>query len=360
MRKRLHLTREILAGRTALLKKYTDLIKLELDKTTNNDLYALCFSRLLKENLLLELNLLSKIEDKRLYDTYGGVTMLGTDQRDYFAPKLTEVANLVKSPSKIIDIGAGDGKSSYFLLSRLESDVEISIIEPNEKYISSYNEMVMSIFPKASPVKIVSKTIDDFINQHSDNCDIHINSQDFCISLHSIYFTSNIKEFLRRGFEILSPGGFFIIVFADELDSFTGMVCSAFAEMLNKNSVGYRSKFNRRHQIFGIGHRKVNLDLAYSNLEGIFGSSEFRISKIERQPSRFFGNDFGDIIASAFLTDLPSLERSTTSDKVEFVSKYILNNPTDIDLCLELQGPRRGMISVKQPQYFICIRKNQS
>ncbi|MGO9486337.1 MAG: hypothetical protein ACLPX9_17460 [Rhodomicrobium sp.] len=258
----------------------------------------------------------------------------------------------------MLDIGAGDGKTSSFLLSNLLGNVNIGIIEPNSEYRNTYSDVAHSAC-SLTKFDVISETIDDVFGGASGEgvFETYNETQDICMSLHSIYFASNLEMFLRRVFRFLSNGGRIIISFADELDGFTGRVCSAFVEQVNGESGAYRSKFEHRHQVFGISQGKADFALAHTNLEGIFGTTGFEIEQIENQPSRFFGNNFGDIIASSFLTDLPYLATLSIRQKIEFVAEFISKSPADIDLCLELEGPRRGMLSVTQPQYFVCIRK---
>ncbi|MGO9486338.1 MAG: hypothetical protein ACLPX9_17465 [Rhodomicrobium sp.] len=87
MYKRLSVPRESLVAKKALLAKYGKLLALELSNVDTNDLYALCFSRLLKENLYAELELIDGIQDKEFLYSCVNMTMIGTDQRDYLAPK---------------------------------------------------------------------------------------------------------------------------------------------------------------------------------------------------------------------------------------------------------------------------------
>lgn len=84
---------------------------------------------------------------------------------------------------------------------------------------------------------------------------------------------------------------------------------------------------------------------------------DFYVDHFERQETRIYGHDVGDLIASAFITELASIGASAIEHKIGFVSSKLVSDPNLFDLSLELDGPRKRMLSVKQPQFVMTIRK---
>src|SRR4030095_15340823 len=72
-------------------------------------------------------------------DPLGRVLMMGTDQRDMFAPELRRaIETSVPSDGHIFDFGAGGGQTLALVADALPRGTRVSIEEPNPEYIANY------------------------------------------------------------------------------------------------------------------------------------------------------------------------------------------------------------------------------
>jgi len=77
----------------------------------------------------------------------------------------------------------------------------------------------------------------------------------------------------------------------------------------------------------------------------------------ERQPTRLYGHDLGDLIALGFITGLAEIDETPSDAKIQHVRDLIEQKPKHIDLGLERAGPRKGMWSVSEPQVVVAIKR---
>jgi hypothetical protein len=103
------------------IREALDLVRNEFAGLDPHRQYRNAFSRLLKP------------------DPLGRVPMMGTDQRDMFAPELRRVIETsVPNDGHIFDFGAGDGQPSPWSPIQWPQGTRVSIEEPNPEYLANY------------------------------------------------------------------------------------------------------------------------------------------------------------------------------------------------------------------------------
>src|SRR4051812_3377760 len=76
-------------------------------------------------------------------DPLGRVLMMGTDQRDMFAPELRRtIETSVPSNGHIFDFGAGDGQTFALVADSVPQGTRISLEEPNPEYLANYRALL--------------------------------------------------------------------------------------------------------------------------------------------------------------------------------------------------------------------------
>ena len=69
--------------------------------------------------------------------------MMGTDQRDMFAPELRRVIETsVPADGHIFDFGAGDGQTFALVADSVPQGTCVSIEEPNPEYLANYRALL--------------------------------------------------------------------------------------------------------------------------------------------------------------------------------------------------------------------------
>jgi hypothetical protein len=108
-------------GLAPRLDEALELVRNEFDGLDTHRQYRNAFARLLKP------------------DPLGRVSMMGTDQRDIFVPKLRRVIDqCVPSSGHILDFGAGDGQTFALVADSVPNGTRVSIEEPNPGYLADY------------------------------------------------------------------------------------------------------------------------------------------------------------------------------------------------------------------------------
>src|ERR1044071_5480560 len=98
-----------------------ELVRNEFDGLDSHRQYRNAFARLLKP------------------DPLGRVMMMGTDQRDMFAPELRRIIEAsVPREGHIFDFGGGDGQTFSLVADAVPQGTLISIEEPNPEYLANY------------------------------------------------------------------------------------------------------------------------------------------------------------------------------------------------------------------------------
>lgn len=317
------------------------LITLEADGKSFDDFYTLCFSRLIRTDPYSYTDIKMSESDS--------VLMLGTDQRDFFVPYLIGEANYLSKESRIFDIGSGDGQTSKYLLEEISEQQNISILDTNTHYLSAYENLAHKLGHKIDDCFI------EPLDQYIENAVLQ-GQYNLALLIHAIYFSKSPDDFLNHVLDAAVKGGRIFIVFADELDGYTGKLITS---KLRDGAVTseYVSAIERRHNVFGIQRKDVSVQSTQSAFQAKLRRNDFRIHVAERQPSRIYGNTLSDIIAAAFITTLYQVDDSSVEEKIIFVAQQIIDNPTYFDLSVESKGRRKGMLSVTQPQYLFIVEK---
>ena len=73
-----------------------------------------------------------------------------------------------------------------------------------------------------------------------------------------------------------------------------------------------------------------------------------------RQPTRLYGHTLADVIAMSAITVLGTIEGT---EKFAVVRRLLDERPHQVDLRIEDDGPRAGMLSVAQPQWVVRIER---
>ena len=68
-------------------------------------------------------------------------------------------------------------------------------------------------------------------------------------------------------------------------------------------------------------------------------------------------HNLGDMLAFGFITGLMDIDDQPVEEKIVAVRQLIESNPEKIDLSIKLEGARKGMWSVSEPQIVVLIEK---
>lgn len=193
------------------IRTYTHLIQLELKSHNSEDTYGLCFSRLTKPDLFRVLDM-----GRHLGNGEPTVLMIGTDQRDQFVPLLKAQGLNLSKGANILDLGCGDGKTSYHLLRELRHDTNITLIDPNREYLSLYTGMIRHVSDTIHVERVIVAGFDEAM------VDRLLARSDLILLIHAIYFATNSAALLNFVLDHLRAHGRAFIVFADEFSGYTG------------------------------------------------------------------------------------------------------------------------------------------
>src|SRR3954466_1005293 len=136
----------------------------------------------------------------------------GTDQRDFFIPRLRGMLEKLPDTARIGDFGAGDGQTTAMALDALPGKAVIDLIEPSpaiktyETYIATKRNLSLGKSIQAEIGK--SNSLDALLT-------IPDNSLHIALCIHAIYFfdiVAGVQSMYRK----LNPGASLFVVFADE------------------------------------------------------------------------------------------------------------------------------------------------
>lgn len=301
-----------------------DLLKLEFAGNDPTQLYQLAFSRLTKPNLFRQLG-------GNRHAALRAPFLKGTDQRDQFVPHLARVL-ATQDMMSVLDIGCGEGTSTGFLLEACpglaDRITHITYSDVSDPYLDSYEEAVVSRYAIASSDRL--KMPFDRLDSVAAGCQHTV-----CLILHSLYFLSDPGTLRAKLAGWLAPGALVLIVVADERACFTGAMVDSY---LKASSGGGKS----------LQDPVADYVKSLEN-HATAQSTGLTLLSLEQQPTRIYADDFGDLIAAAFVTTLIGLE-GEMGDKIDHVADALTEQADSIDLTLETRGLRRGCLSVAQPQ----------
>jgi SAM-dependent methyltransferase len=288
-----------------------------------HDQYYNAFSRLLKR------------------DPLNRVAMLGTDQRDQFVPKIKALLGFAgKRPTRILDVGCGDGQTFALVSSAVAEGSTIDLIDPNQEYVDAFAKRVAAmpnVALGAAHARAYVPDPEDAIYQPPLQA-----AYDLIFSIHSLYFFEDFAACIAEIHARLAPGGQAIIVFADESVSYTGVCFRAWLRHIGQSEAAeeHRALCDER--------------LAWLSGPSPRAALGARV-EIFPQQTRLFGNSIADIIA---LSNIAGLSLHDDLAKFEIVADVLEKDPESVSFRIEDQpGPRMGMLSVLQPQIVCAITK---
>ena len=286
-------------------------------------------------------------------DPLGRVLMMGTDQRDLFVPELRRAIEAsVPSNGHIFDFGAGDGQTFALVADSVPQGTEVSIEEPNLEYLASYRAFLKTK-PHLRPGTALGAGFDeiDAAAQDSEESLPSDGSIDLALALHMVYFVNDLAGSITRMMRFLKPGGVLFVVVTDESVGYTGLALKSFIER------GGDTGDNARH-LSVIAERRRLLGLPAEGggaIAEVVGAAGTPVEiNVQRQPSRLYGHNLADMIA---LSSIALLANVDSLEKFDAAAALLRHQPEDVDLRIEDEGPRKGMWSVRQPQWIAALRR---
>jgi|GEM_PF-657258 len=315
-----------------------DLVRNEFHGLNLEQQYRNAFSRLLKP------------------DPLERVLMMGTDQRDMFVPELRKaISRSVPIGGHILDLGAGNGQTFELIADSVPNGTMVSFIEPNSHYVDDYRAMLrrMTNLTMGCAIAAGFEETDDVAQRSGidlpQDKTIHL-----AMALQIIFFLKDLPTSFTRMARFLRPGGELFVVFADEMDGYTGFALRAYI------SEGGDTGNNEHHLAAMLERRR----LFVGNEDGVAGAilptlheripgSEFTMETF-RQPTRLYGHSLSDLISMA---NIAILSNVADMSKFDASCRALQDNPEAVDLRIEQDGPRKGMWSVLQPQIVAVLRR---
>ena len=287
-------------------------------------------------------------------DPLGRVLMMGTDQRDMFAPELRRVIETsVPSDGHIFDFGAGDGQTFALVADSVPQGTRVSIEEPNPEYLANYRAFLKTkahLRPGAALAAEFDE-IDAAAERSGEKLPLD-GSIDLGLALHMIYFVSDLPTSIIRMVRFLKPGGALFVVVTDETVGYTGLALKSFIEQ------GGDTGDNARH-LAVIEERRRLLGVPAEGggaIAEVLGAAGTPVEiNVQRQASRLYGHNLADLVALSSIALLAGIEGL---DKYEAATALLRHNPEAADLRIEDDGPRKGMWSVTQPQWVAVLRRS--
>ena len=174
-------------------------------------------------------------------------------------------------------------------------------------------------------------------------------SIDLGLALHMLFFVADLERSLIRMTRFLAPGGGLFIVLADENDGYTGHALRAFIEAGGETGAN-------AHHLGAIVERRRLLASTDTLLDRLRRALPERVHRViaQRQPSRLYGHSLADMIALSTIATLATVEGI---EKLAVARRLLEERPELVDLRIEDDGPRAGMLSVAQPQFVVRVER---
>jgi SAM-dependent methyltransferase len=274
--------------------------------------------------------------------------MMGTDQRDLFVPELRRVAaEVVPSGGRILDAGCGDGQTFALMADAVAAGTVVDFADPNPEYVARYRQMI-GAHPALEAGCGVVAGFDDLeaAARREGVAPPQAASFDLVLAIHMIYFLPEPERALAAMVRLLRPGGALVAVVADETTGYTGRALAAYAERRPGDGTlaGHLDAIAVRHRLLGPqGDLARRLDV------------EAEVELL-RQPSRLYGHSLADLVALSTIAALAEVEDTA---KFEAATALLRDHPELVDLRIEDDGPRLGMLSVAQPQTIAIVRRRR-
>jgi len=343
------ITSSALHAHAGLFRSFERLVELELSGLAVDERYELAFSRLLTPDPF------------RIFDVDRGSAkpfVLGTDQRDHLVPELAKRLIDLPSGALILDVGAGSGQTMAFALEGRPSPLSIIPVDPARGALELYRDLLADELPHVSVPRMITAGIDDMVSADADSPFAVAERLDMVVVIHALYFTADVARFLRFAHDRLAPGGKVVIVVAEAGGRYSGRLTHDYwASHPESKPSGDHAPADAFDRTFGLSVHADGREACDAALERVLDGRLFRSVEVLRQPTRLYGNDLGDLIASGFITGLGSDDPQQLREQIRYVSERLRSEPDLFDLRLELNGPRARMLSVAQPQVFIELDK---
>jgi SAM-dependent methyltransferase len=288
-------------------------------------------------------------------DPLGRVLMTGTDQRDLFAPELRRVIkSCVPVDGHIFDFGAGDGQTFALVAGSVPKNTRISIEEPNPGYVADYSVFLKTQAHLRPGIVLVAGVNEmDAAAARSGASLPQDGSVDLGLALHMIYFLKDLPAGVTRMVRFLKPGGALFVVFADDIDSYVGLVVNRVLEADGGSG-------DKTRHLATIAERRCLLgspaDGGGAILEVLRNAGIAAELDVQRQPSRLYGHSLSDLIAMMAALGIVRVENAVL---FETATALLRHDPETVDLRIEDDGPRKGMWSVAQPQWVSVIHRSR-
>lgn len=288
-------------------------------------------------------------------DPLGRVLMMGTDQRDLFVPLLRDtIAASVQAHGHALDIGCGDGQTFALVADALPAGVTVSFADPNTHYVEDYRAMLRRFAHLREGLALAAGFEEmDAAAQRRGERPPNDGGVDLALAVHMLYFLPNLPAALTRMARLLKPGGALFVVVADDADGYTARVLHAFVAAggdTGDNAGRLAAATERRRLLATTGEGSGAL---LAVLHAALPGTRFTLQTV-RQPSRLYGHTLADLVALATISDLSHVHGLS---KFETACQMLRETPELVDLCIEEDGPRMGMWSVRQPQYVATLRR---
>lgn len=311
-----------------------------------DEIYTLAFSLLLRPD---PFTILAK---RPHYDSVPGELplMLGTNERDLFAPVLTRLAQTLPKRARVFDVGGGDGKTTALLLAAAEAEVKLTLLEPNPAYTKMYRALLAKM-----PQHAMEATYDVGISDlmRDTETDFGESAFDLILCIHTLYFFERQRHDLGLLLRHLKPGGRLLLVVADESRGYTGRMVKRALELISSaRANAFDERVADRHSVLG-GPEETATAEAIGEALG----QSVSIDHAGYDASRLYGATLEDLLCLAFITDLPFLTELSLEARVDCVTESLLEQPDVLGLAIEIDGPRSRMFSVIEPQFTIVLRR---
>jgi len=289
------------------------------------------------------------------WDPLGRVLMLGTDQRDLFLPELRRaIAKFLLAAGAVFDFGCGDGQTVALAADALPAGTRISFEDPNPEYVARYRRVVESRRDLEVGAAVIAGFDELDEVAHRDGIDLPTDgSIHLGLALQMLFFVADLERSLVRMARFLAPGGALFIVLADESDGYTGHALRAFIDAGGETGANahHLAAIEKRRCFFVDSSRGGGAIL--DCLRRAFSDREHRLTAV-RQPTRLYGHTLADVLAMSAITVLGTI---AGAEKFAVVRRLLEERPAQVDLRIEDDGPRAGMLSVTQPQWVVCIER---
>ena len=112
------------------------------------------------------------------------------------------------------------------------------------------------------------------------------------------------------------------------------------------------------HHLSAIVERRRLLASADTLLDSLRRALPERVHRVsaQRQASRLYGHSLADMIALSTIATLATVEGI---EKLAVARRLLEERPGLVDLRIEDDGPRAGMLSVAQPQFVVRVERRR-